>query len=187
MKKILTTILLILAVCVNAQHLKFMGIPLDGSIDNFQAKLTAKGITPQKEYNATSAVGSRAFKGIFCGYEASFHTYYNVRTKVVYRSKACITSNDKDVILRRYREIKDMLDEKYISCYQDGEQEGFDSYSLLIMKEGYFECKPENSTGTIDLYISVFDGFDGPSYILHIDYTDRVNDEKNQVSKSNDL
>lgn len=88
------------AVCAQAQHMKFMGIPLDGTIDSFQAKLAAKGIKPDKQYNATTPVGSRFFEGIFCGYQAEFYAYYNAKTKNVYRCKACICNTSLNYVNR---------------------------------------------------------------------------------------
>ena len=47
MKKIISVFFAI-CLCMAAsaqQHLKFMGIPLDGTIDNFALKLKAKGVT----------------------------------------------------------------------------------------------------------------------------------------------
>ena len=47
MKKIISVLCVFcLCMAVSAQqHMKFMGIPLDGTIDNFAMKLKAKGIT----------------------------------------------------------------------------------------------------------------------------------------------
>ena len=50
MKKIMLLLLTclfafpILSVAQSQEHLKFMGIPLDGTITQFQAKLQAKGV-----------------------------------------------------------------------------------------------------------------------------------------------
>lgn len=188
MKKILTVLLLMIAVCVQAQHLKFMNIPLDGTIDNFQAKLATKGITPDRALNAKSPVGLRSFKGTFCGYKAEFHAYYNTKTKVVYRCKACISDSNESYITRIYDEIKELLSDKYdYSCDKEGKQDGYDSYSMLIMNDGDEYCDWDTSLGIIDLYISEYEYLLDKEYTLHIDYTDRRNHEKNQDVKSTDL
>jgi len=99
MKKFVAIFLFMLSVCANAQHMKFLGIPLDGTINSFHEKLVAKGYKPDTQYNAQCAPGGRLFLGTFFGKEAAIHTYYNPKTKIIYRAKACIEDNDKDRIL----------------------------------------------------------------------------------------
>ena len=55
---------------VQAEHLKFMGIPLTGTITQFQQKLTAKGVTHDKKASATAPIGTRIFSGKFAGAKA---------------------------------------------------------------------------------------------------------------------
>lgn len=188
MKKILTILLFFVAVSASAQHLKFMGIPLDGSIANFHSRLIAKGLTPEKEFNATSPVGSRMFNGSFCGYKSDFFVYYNPKTKIVYRSKAVIDDRNLENIERAYKEIKDMINEKYKDAYSKdyfgGEHR---SIRFFLMKEGTTAWDLDNSQGTIDLYITEQGEYFYKTYFLHIDYIDRINSEKNQSSNSNDL
>ena len=93
MKRTLFVIICCLfSIMIQAQteHLKFMGIPLDGSITAFQNKLQAKGIKYDAEGSRLLKVGCRCFKGTFSGEEADFYVYYNERTKIVYRAKAVI-------------------------------------------------------------------------------------------------
>jgi len=188
MKKLIVFLFMLIAVNVNAQHLKFMGFPIDGNINNFQAKLGTKGIVPDQLYNKQSSVGNRAFTGVFCGYKAQIYTYYNTKTKVVYRSKACIESDDINYIKRIYNEIKDMLNEKYLyRCDRNGTHGGYDSYSLLILHEDEDDCDWSISYGSIDLYISTYSDSYPTKYTLHIDYTDRINSDKNTSSNSDDL
>lgn len=51
------------------EHLKFMGIELNGTIADFQTKLLAKGLTisPQSKLQPT---GIRVFDGTFSGEDA---------------------------------------------------------------------------------------------------------------------
>lgn len=189
MKKILTILLLFVAMNASAQHLKFMGIPLDGAYANFQTKLIAKGLTLAKDYNATSPVGHRMFNGSFCGYKSEFFVYYNPKTKIVYRSKAVISNSDLKYIEQVYSEIKDMIIKKYNEPYsKDSKYEGRSSIRYYLMKEGTTAWDLDNSQGTIDLYIkeNKLDYFT-TTYSLHIDYEDRINSEKNQASNASDL
>ena len=87
-----------MSMCIQAQteHLKFMGIPLTGSITAFQEKLKAKGIEYDAEGSRQIKVGCRCFKGSFSGEKANFYVYYNEKTKIVYRAKAVITCLSKE-------------------------------------------------------------------------------------------
>lgn len=80
MKSLLNNLMLLI-VCLavtsaNAQHLDFMGIPLDGTIANFQSKLLNKGCHIMK-YNSRIPVGIRGYDGIFAGKQAAIFVYYN--------------------------------------------------------------------------------------------------------------
>lgn len=64
-KSLIILVLSILAMSMPAQaeHLKFMGIPLTGTITQFQQKLAAKGIVYNKMMSEEAAVGVRWFSG----------------------------------------------------------------------------------------------------------------------------
>ena len=65
MKKIISVLFaLCLCMAVSAQqHLKFMGIPLDGTVDNFALKLKAKGVTYDASESKLADAGTRIFYG----------------------------------------------------------------------------------------------------------------------------
>ena len=89
-KSIILLVISILAFCspVQAHHLKFMCIPLNGTITQFQQKLTAKGVKHNKQTSQMIPAGVRAFNGTFAGEKADIYVYYNLSSKVVYRAKA---------------------------------------------------------------------------------------------------
>ena len=116
MKRILSffvMLVLTLGVMAQTQHMKFMGIPLDGTISAFHQKLVAKGCKHDVEVSNALGAGSRVFIGTFFGEKADIHVYYNAKTKVVYRAKACIERSSEDDIFRKYNEVKSALEEKY--------------------------------------------------------------------------
>jgi hypothetical protein len=168
-------LVLTLGAMAQTQHMKFMGIPLNGSISTFHQKLVAKGYKPDVEYNKTSPVGRRVFTGTFFGEKADIYVYYNTETKVVYRAKACIDRDSEDMIIRIYNEVKSALEEKYPDAYMiKGEYKG---------NEGMHFCTAQ---GEIGLYVTK-DVVYADKYYLHIDYYDDVNFKKNENSKMNDL
>ena len=179
MKRLLllfVALVLTLGVMAQTQHMKFMGIPLNGTISAFHQKLVAKGCKHDVEVSNAVGAGGRAFTGTFFGEKANIYVYYNAKTKVVYRAKAVIDRSSEDDIIRKYNEVKSALEEKYPDAYMVKEED--DGYEVMHF------CTAQ---GVIDLYVSKYDGYSETPYSLHIDYYDYVNFKKNENSKMNDL
>lgn len=186
MKKFLFSFLCCLfSILIQAQneHLKFMGIPLDGNITSFQKKLQAKGIKYDAEGSRQIKVGCRCFSGSFSGEKASFFVYYNEKTKIVYRAKAVITCPTKENGKDKFDSFKSLLKEKYSDgIANDGEQDGHPSLSILVLNSSL-----QNELGYVGMYIT------NPQYsfldevYLHIDYEDTANSKNNQVNIMDDL
>lgn len=169
-----------LAIHAQAKHLKFMGIPLNGTITQFQAKLMGKGAVPDSKTNQTTPVGCRVFNGTFSGEEATIFVYYNSKTKIVYRAKAVIPGPRLEWVKDKLIYYKKLLNEKYI--YGEGddyEQEGHPAYILYVSDD------EEDYLGTIALYIT--DAKYGADYALHLDYEDDANTDANKSKNMDDL
>lgn len=181
--------LLFLACCLMAltiqaqkEHLKFMGIPLNGTIAQFQSKLAAKGVAYDNRGSQNIPIGCRAFTGTFSGEKAFIYVYYNSKTKIVYRAKAVIIDTDKDRIERKLNDYKMSILRKY----DDGggenyEQEGHPAYTHYVPDED------DNLVGTIGLYISNPTHSYDDDWALHVDYTDYINSEANESKNMDDL
>lgn len=182
MKKLIAILLLVLPLSMSAQHLKFMGIPLNGTITTFTTKLKAKGfkISPHNK----DLVACRGFVGTFYNKEADVYVYYDDKSKGVYRAKAVIDNDDESRITSLMSELEVSLKKKYDTFSYPGTQDNHDSYRIPI-----FNDKADKLLGYIDLYISVYKAFEwsDPSYSLHIDYIDYLNEESAQQSKEADL
>ena len=114
-KSLIILIVGILSMFVPAQaeHLKFMGIPLTGTITQFQQKLATKGVTHNKRASATVPIGTRFFNGKFAGSKADIIVWYDADTKIVYGAKAvyeCYSTTERD---NKYNELKPLLSAKY--------------------------------------------------------------------------
>lgn len=86
MKKIIS-VFFALCLCMAAsaqQHMKFMGIPLDGTVDNFALKLKAKGVTYDATKSKAAGSGGRVFSGKFMGENATISVLYNPKSKIVF-------------------------------------------------------------------------------------------------------
>lgn len=183
MKRLLLLTLLVIPMMLSAQHLKFMGIPLDGTITNFTARLKAKGVTVSPINKSNKSPGCRWFEGTFFGNKAAIYVYFDVKTKNVYKAKACIVAISADDAKHLYDEILVSLKEKYHDAlFTDSEGNGYDC-GVIIHNERL------KTVDYIDLYIDTYKEYDwsDPTYTLHIDYIDGTNSAKNENSKSEDL
>lgn len=185
MKKILSIFVMAffaLAICAqdSAEHLKFMGIELNGPITDFQKKLLAKGLTVSSSSNQLPA-GMRSFDGTFSGEEAEIIVFYNTRSKEVYRAKAMISRKGKDSIEQLMSKMGSKLDAKY----------GTDSKISDKVKDDYLQEFTQynyiTGNGSIGLFISSTGYSDQSLFYLQIDYQDKVNLLKNTQDEMDDL
>lgn len=188
-RKLLLALFCLFTIMASAQngHLKFMGIPLNGSINEFSAKLAAKGIKISTD-SKIFPVGTRSFDGVFMGKKANIYVYYTPSTKIVYRAKACIEYGNEDIIKSLYNETKSLLSDKYYGFEDSGTHNGYEAWELFVSRYPddkemvWFRCY-----GNISLYISKYTDTYPTTYTLHIDYTDQINDDKNDNAKQDDL
>ena len=183
MRKFLIAIFLAVAIICQAQHLKFMGIPLDGNINSFQQKLISKGLRPDKEANAVTPVGIRMYNGEFCGYDATIVVFYEKKSKIVYSAKAVVRQSDTARAKSISKDLSSRLFNKYGGNVGEDDK-GFVTYEYHMM-----EKIPElgdrffNKIGVITLNVtnSEYD------YLIHIEYYDSANGEKNEELEDSDL
>lgn len=124
MKKIimlwLFAIISIVGIAQNTtEHLSYMGIPITGTITQFQTKLQAKRCSLDKQTSNSLGVGCRAFKGNFIGNKVTIFVYYDEKTKVVYRVKSVISKISESIADQKYEYIKNMLLQKYGMTYSN--------------------------------------------------------------------
>ena len=191
MRKFLFTLCcLIFAIASLAQsnaHIKFMGIPLTGTIAQFQTKLVAKGCTYNKVASASISNGTRAFKGTFVGNKVDIYVYYDTNTKIVYRTKAVINGVSEDIADQEYSKVKNLLSRKYGSSSDDmyvGTQDGKESVSFISAND------EGEINGSIDLFITKDEEtwVRAPyNYNLHIDYNDRINTKKHENQQLDEI
>ena len=175
--------LMSLNILAQEEHLKFMGIPLTGSITTFQSKLQAKGIKYDKTTSMQLGAGCRAFNGTFSGEKARIFVYYNDKTKNVYRAKAVITYLNKSIGENKFQEFRSMLKTKYSDqVATDSEQNGHPSMSILVT-----DSKITHTLGFVGLYMTnpMYEFMDEIS--LHVDYEDVTNQVDNTRQNMDDL
>ena len=162
------------------EHLKFMGIQLNGTITDFQTKLLAKGLTVSPQ-SKQQPIGTRMFDGTFSGEKAQIIVWYNPRSKEVFRAKAIISRYGKDLVEQLKRSMERKLDAKYGTEHKQTE-EVQDDFLQKFMQHSYFV---EN--GTIDLFVVSTGYISQSDFFLHVDYKDMINFKKNTQDEMDDL
>lgn len=164
------------------QHMKFMGIPLDGTITTFTTKLQAKGVKISPN-NSKSGAGCRWFVGSFFGQSAEIYVYYNPTTKIVYRAKAVIERDKFEQLKNIYDEISTSIDSKYLGRHKEDTYEG----KVSIHYDIDLETSADYYEGSIDLFFTDNGLTYYTTYYLHIDYYDEANRRKHERSINNDI
>ena len=180
-KLVLFIIACLITISIQAQeHLRFMGIELKGTITNFQTKLQSKGLKVSP-LSREQPNGVRVFEGNFSGTDAYIYVFYNEKTKEVYRAKAVIMREGKDLIEQLMQKFETKLDTKYgtINKYSELIE---DEYMQKFTQHGYIV-----PNGTITLFITSTSYIAQSTFFLHIDYTDKDNSNKNTQEEMDDL
>ena len=115
MKKIIS-VFFVLCLCMAAsaqQHMKFMGIPLDGTIDDFSMKLKVKGVTYDAAESKAAGKGIRKFCGTFMGEKATFTVFYNYKSKIVFSAVAELYYPTVESAHTPFVNLNDQLQQKY--------------------------------------------------------------------------
>lgn len=169
LRKFLLLSMVILTLPIQAQHLKFMGIPLAGSIDHFSKRLAEKHILPIPSENRTLKFGRRAFYGYFAERKSKIYVWYD-RNKNVYSAKAFFFFSsedykDADKASNNFAEgLLTMLKEKYPN-FVKSEQYEFNVIATLSIPQP----EGEYYLGEISLWKQ---GFYGEGNGINIQYTD---------------
>lgn len=183
MKKTLLLMIACLAVLtMQAQtgHLKFMGIPLDGTIERFHQKMLVKGcrVNREDEFRGLLAPGSRAYTGTFIGKRANIIVFYNESTKVVYGAKAYFDKLTETASDEEYNRVKTLLQTKYPDVETEEETEDDLKYLTLMPVNGTIMVYQKKSRNYADA---------SNPYSLHIEYTDETNDKTPKSNALDDL
>lgn len=179
MKRLLSTLFCLLLVAaafaqISNGHLKYMSIPITGTITQFQNKLAAKGIKYNQPLSARLGAGTRGFNGTFAGNKVTIFVYYDTRSKIVYRVKSVIDNLTESLADQKYVSMRQLFMQKY-DYISYGEQDDKESLSI------------DTGNGRIDMYISKETLGYPYDYTIHIDYLDASNSNKNDDSILDDI
>lgn len=177
-KSVITLLCCLFALFAQAQteHMKFMGIPINGTINQFQAKLVAKGLNYNDEVSRQLQNG--IFSGHFAGERSEIRVNYNQKSGIVYMVTVAIERYKLEQAKDLFEDFKYRLKQKYNNSETEEDKlEGYPEFRLACNdKEG-------NVIGAILLSISEDNG----KYYLIIDYYDSANYMANEQSIDEDL
>ena len=179
-KLILLFVFILLAIICDAQteHMKFAGIPLNGTMIQFQTKLQAKGYKPQVKLNSSLPEGTRAFKGTFIGKEAEVPVHYDPQSKLVYSAKAYFENYTEEKAKEEVEYLKNML----LLKYEDG-------FVTEDSKDGMTVYLIDTTLGNIAVYPKKDETLTGYPFhfSVHLEYSDKLNSRKHYSSIMDDL
>ena len=169
MRTTFLSLLLLLSLSSTAQteHVRFLGIPLDGSIQHFQEELTTKGCSDGKVFLILE--GMKAFKGSYAGHDALLMVFYDETIDVVYQAKAVITCQGEDSCEAVFNEINEQLQTEHGTFLSTKSiQYGHESY-------GYTILSPERVVmGDVGLYVTKEENSPN-GFLVQVQYTDTAN------------
>lgn len=168
MRKLLLLLALVAALTVSAQHLKFMGVPIDGTVTSFASKLQKKGFKVSP-LNDSYGKGVRVLEGTFSNMYVEAYVLYVPEDKHVFAVGLCVPFQNYSDMQKLYKIMCDRLFDKHDNrC--DWEQDGFDFCEII-------EHAPETEQeiGRITLHGATSETGD---YELWIDYRDTANSPK---------
>lgn len=195
MKRILIALLLVFS-CIGVmaqnanEHLKFMGIPINGTLESFTQKLVAKGL--KREHAWDNAL---LLKGTFAGQIGSGVCVMRVpSSNIVYKVVVCLPSKDTwEWLEKDYTEFKRMLTSKYgeplqhSETFKAGAFTSSDYLKISALKEG--KCDYHSSWGLNEGFIvlEIFNADGASDSCVRLTYYDAINYKLADSSKQDDL
>ena len=195
MKRILIALLFIFS-CIGVmaqntnEHLKFMGIPINGTLENFTQKLVAKGMKRQQCRD-----DMWAFRGKFAGKDdCTIYVSQVPSRNIVYKVVVCLPPRGTwEWLENDYKEFKKMLTTKYEEPYKcsesfkEGTYVGSDYLKISALKGG--ECNYYSIWGSTEgvIGLDIFNADGSSSCCVRLTYIDLINGKLADSSKQDDL
>lgn len=187
MKKIIS-VLFAFFVCLSIsaqEHMKFMGIPLDGTIDNFALKLKAKGITYDAAKSRAMGPGGKFYNGTFMGEKATFMVFFNAKSRVVFGVSVEMSYSSVELAFTPLKNIAEQLLKKYPKAvYEANKNSKGDVESLTFHIPNEAETK---RIGTIIQKLNSSKSLLKNDCTITLIYTDVDNFQKSEAKNNEDL
>ena len=198
MKKLFLTLMCLFAVCgsyaqtnetATEQHLKFKGIPIDGTPNEFGAKLKEVGFS----YVSMSDNSTRWYKGDFAGYN-NCDIAVKANNNLVYEVVVIFPKDYSWGYLHNtYSSLKDMLTTKYGKPEGKEIFENTPTYVNINDDNDKYREVGYNRCNYYSVFTSILDGWGTivleikSTHRVGIHYIDFYNEKKKESSAINDL
>lgn len=146
-----------------AQHMKFMGLPIDGTIDQFGKQLTSKGFSKSA---SDSKTGYWSYNGYFNEKKVQLGVQYNAPTNKVFSVQVTYLCSDSMDGLFTYEEWKKKLEAKYDNQFKSYDDSDRPAESM------FRHCWENPVYGLIMLDLDREVVYSKAIYFLHLTYTD---------------
>lgn len=177
MKHILIILALFLALRAHADHLTFLGMPIDGSITEFQSKLTSKGFKHNVAASKNTPAGERIFSGAIQGHKANLSVFYNRKTCKVYEVKISFKYPDIDDAQKMLEKTQKLIESRYAYIPEHDVEDG---HNLHFRYHILPKSTDTNTIGTIHVtptYSYIFNNGEqvGTIYVIQLNLEDSQN------------
>ena len=188
MKKIAFLILaclMSLNIQAQVEHIKFMGIPVDGTLKTFEKQLKKKGFIPDfrfKDLPEELFPDSRIYKGSFADdNNVGLVFKCDKNTKIVYSANVLIECTTEREMVSKYESYLPMYQEKYAdSEFKEFQNERKNGVTIPVFNS--------NHDGVIGMIILAKDiDPDTHAYKVTIEYFDGFNLNRVNANSLNDL
>lgn len=171
-------------ISINAQHFQFMGIPIDGNIDEFSMALKSKGF---KRNTLMDPKGNKNFKGVFANEKAKLCVFFHPTTKLVYALEVDISCYNASEVKKKLEKFETSIKQKYGEQVVDEDLEK--SVEGDIRHTFHILDKTSGMKGQIQLHSYCREGnkYLGGTYRLEIFYCDVDNYDAYKAKEVNDL
>lgn len=155
----------------HAQHFEFMGIPIDGSIEDFEAKLEAKGFVKSKDPREENTHYTRWYDGRFAGDDILL-SVHNTKTNLVYATNVLQFFATLDDVKAKWEYYVSVIEDKYKDRIIDKTIQGTD------------DIRYKMDLGDICVFYDDDVNFKSYKYRLYLLYMDKKNTTiKNEMDK----
>lgn len=187
MKKIISVLFaLFICLSISAQeHMKFMGIPLDGTIENFALKLKAKGVTYDAVKSRAMGPGCKLYNGTFMGEKSTFMVFFNAKSRVVFGVCVELSYSSAELALVPFTNIFKQLLKKYPKAvYEKSKDSEGDTDGVTFHIPNEAETQ---RIGTIIQTLKTSQSYLNKNCTINLMYTDVENFLKSEAKNNEDL
>ena len=165
--------------------MKFMGIPLNGTIEQFSQKLKTRGITYDAIASKKLSPGAKLYNGTFMGEHAQFVVMFNAKSRIVYGVGVELTYSTKEFARVPFLDIAEQLHKKYPTA----EFSSVEKTNKTITGVNFLipDVDSSQTLGIIMLTLDRPDGYLKKYWGINLIYMDVKNYKKNSDTNSDDL